>query len=103
MDLHQPGHAEHQPQAPPNCAPTGKVALHSHIALHPCSLLYHQATLPPDYLQAAAHSGQLLDPAFWKRHLPTHIATTYCEYLALETKHARNKQQDSRRRPRPAH
>lgn len=80
MDLHQPGHAEHQPQAPPNCA-----------------------TLPPDYLQAAAHSGQLLDPAFWKRHLPTHIATTYCEYLALETKHARNKQQDSRRKPRPAH
>ena len=64
---------------------------HSHIALHPYSLLYHQATLPPESLQATANSGQLLDPSFWKQHLPAHVADTYCKYLALKTKHARNK------------
>ena len=67
---------------------------HSHIALRPYSLLYHQATLPPEKLQMAASSGQLLDPSFWKQHLPAHIADTYCKYLALETKHSHNKQQD---------
>ena len=67
---------------------------HSHIALHPYSLLYHQPTLPPETLKAAADSGQLLAPAFWKQHLPEHIADTYCNYLALETKHTRSKQQD---------
>ena len=67
---------------------------HSHIALHPYSLLYHQPTLPPEELRTAANRGDLLTPAFWKQHLPPHIADTYCRYLALETKHARNKQQD---------
>ena len=57
---------------------------HSHIALHPYSLLYHRATLPPESLQAAASSGQLFEPSFWKQHLPAHIADTYYRYLALE-------------------
>ena len=44
---------------------------HSHIALHPYSLLYHQATLPPESLQAAANSGLLLDPSFCTSPTPT--------------------------------
>ena len=44
----------------------------SHIALHPYSLLCHQATLPPESLQAAASSGQLFEPSFWKQYLPAH-------------------------------
>ena len=65
---------------------------HSHLALHPHSLLYHTATLPPDYLAECASSNQLLQHAFWRRHLPECAANTYCKYLALELKHTRNKQ-----------
>ena len=67
---------------------------HSHLALHPYSLLYHTATLPPDYLGECASSNQLLQHAFWRRHLPECAANTYCKYLALELKHTRNKQED---------
>ena len=68
---------------------------HSHIALHPYSLLYHSDTLPSKYLTDNAESNQLLQPAFWRRHLPKEIAEKYCGYLALELKTARTKHEDS--------
>ena len=53
------------------------------------------ATLLPDYLAAEhATSNQLLQHAFWRRHLPEYAANTYCKYLTLELKHTRNKQED---------
>ena len=60
----------------------------------PYSLLYHTAALPPDYLAECASSNQLLQHAFWRRHLPEYAANTYCKYLTLELKHTRNKQED---------
>ena len=68
---------------------------HSHIALHPYSLLYHSDTLPSKYLTDNAESNQLLQPAFWRRHLPKEIAEKYCSYLALELKTTRTKHEDS--------
>ena len=99
MGIGQPNHAEPTTQMLPIVRPQGhdrsrRMHRHSHIALHPYSLLYHQPTLSPETLKAVADSGQLLAPAFWKQHLPAHIADTYCKYLALETKHTRSKQQD---------
>ena len=68
---------------------------HSHIALHPYSLLYHTDTLPPSYLADCASSNQLFQHAFWRRHLPEEAADTYCKYLTLELKGARNKQEEA--------
>ena len=68
---------------------------HSHIALHPYSLLYHTDTLPPSYLADCTSNNQLLQHAFWRRHLPEGAADTYCKYLTLELKSARNKQEEA--------
>ena len=70
---------------------------HSHIALHPYSLLYHTDTLPPSYLADCASNNQLLQHAFWQRHLPEGAANTYCKYLTLELKSTRTKQEEAER------
>ena len=59
----------------------------------------HYSTTQLPYLQTnlaeCASSNQLLQHAFWRRHLPESAANTYCKYLTLELKHSRNKQEDT--------
>ena len=67
---------------------------HSHIALHPYSLLYHQPTLSPETLKSGGQQRTTPCP----RLLEATPASAHSRHLlqvpALETKHTRSKQQD---------